>query len=146
MRYWLLLALLLMPTTAWSLDLGAPLQTVDGNPAETCLRLDETATPPKCAQKVPLTVGRAIATVLLTPSPDDKKADVVELAERGTLARKILDAKEPIDLDASAIVMIRSRLPMSGYNPYLIAQILDVIEPNHKTNPVKTEDVKPPSQ
>jgi len=126
---------------AFALDFSKPVLTLEGTPMTVCLERPAPtpeAPRPQCARSVPLTVGRVIATVLLSPS-DEKAPDVVEVARRGDLARKIYQGTEPVELAAEDIAYVKRHLAKLG--PLLASQVLPLLDPGHAVNGVKTETV-----
>lgn len=127
MRFPIFVAAALIATPALALDFSQPVLNLDGTPGMVCAEPDKTD-PRKCFREEPLTIGRIVATALLTKAPDDK-ADIVEIAKRGDLAARIYNGKEPVGLTAEDVVLIKSRLPLTQYNAYVLAQVLKAIDP-----------------
>jgi hypothetical protein len=124
------------PAAATEIDLSSVLMGADGKAFMDCDHVNDDSKSQefgKCDKWVPLTMGRFAAGSVDRNDKDLKPADIVI---RGSLARKIRAAMDPLtgkpgklDLDPRDIDLIHDQMAKSGLPPSVITQGFDLLMP-----------------
>lgn len=82
---------------------------------------------PTCSRCGPLTLGRVVATALLTDRKDETGLSTLDKAKRGALALRLLDDKAAVLTSAQITEIVRL---LNLWAPVVVARALPLLDPN----------------
>lgn len=114
-------------------DMTQPIMDPYGHPVpDPATRQDEK----DCSKCGSLTIGHAIALALNGSYEDEKSLGWQQRYDRAALAKRIQDEKAAI-LDATEIAAVERLLAKAGFTGWLIAAVVEQIDPNAKPGKVQ---------